>query len=144
MKSSQFEHAIKMYSRAIDLDSSNAAAYNNRAQAFIALSEFEKAASDATACLSLEPQNTKALYRRGCCKLLIKPQDESAIKSAQIDFEVALSFNPPKDQKVALAKKLKECQKILQRTNKPTTTLDTKVESNKPKRRSHNSSALCF
>jgi tetratricopeptide (TPR) repeat protein len=144
MKAGQIEHAIKMYSRALELDSSNAAAYNNRSQAYIALSLFEKAAADSTSCVALEPQNTKALYRRGCCKLM-QTGDESAITSAKVDFENALSLNPPKDQKVALSKKLKECQKLLQAINarQPGTNPDTKIESTKPKR-SHDSSSLCF
>ena len=139
MKLNRFDEAIKLYTSALEHNSRNSAAYNNRCQAYIGLSQYEQAIKDATSCLRLEPQNTKALYRRGCAIMMRK--DEPFIKSAQTDFETALSFNPPKDQRSAVSKKLKECERLLQegkRTDPRSSTAE------KPKIKSHDSSALCF
>ena len=55
------------------------------------------------------------------------------------DFELALLFNPPKDQSLLLTKKISECQKRL--SNICSTNATTEKEN---KHRTHDTEALAF
>ena len=150
----EFDRAITLYSQALELDASNASAYNNRALAYLQVLQFVKATDDATSCLELEPRNTKALYRRGLAKLMSSKCNIDAIKSAEVDFITALSFKPPKDQQRILSKKLKECQKMSIQASCDNFNNGAKSKAKqqcissrknvKPMKRSHDSTALCF
>ena len=146
MKANQIDQAIKLYSKAIDLDPSNVNALNNRAEAHIRAFKFDEAINDATMCLSLQPQNTKALFRRGHAKLMMSQNDNATTKSALADFEAALSFKPPKDQQKILSKKVKECRELLHApgTSQFGKNDDKSANHHAARRRNHDSSALCF
>lgn len=60
--------AMEHYSKAIALDNSSAAAYNNRALAQLKLRKWAAAEADSSKALSLEPNNVKALLRRGAAR----------------------------------------------------------------------------
>jgi tetratricopeptide (TPR) repeat protein len=151
MKANQLAKAIQLYSKAIDLDPSNSSAYNNRAMAYIKTSKYDKAIADASTCLALDEHNTKALYRRGLAQLM-SSKDRESIISAPLDFRAALSFHPPKEQDVILSKKLKECESLLKSSalgSKAETTItgqSNSLAADKPKakKRSHDTTALCF
>eukprot|EP00873_Tetraselmis_striata_P001279 jgi/Tetstr1/421543/TSEL_012490.t1 len=64
-KEHHFPQAVVGYTRAIDLDPSNAVYYSNRAFAHIKLENFGSAIADATKSLELDPTYVKAYYRRG-------------------------------------------------------------------------------
>ena len=60
--------AVRLYSAALELDGGLASAYNNRALAHLKLSNVADAEADCGYVLRLEPQNVKALLRRGTAR----------------------------------------------------------------------------
>lgn len=60
----EYEAALGHYTAAIKLDSSNIAARNNRAMAYLALNMYQEAAADTAAVLEADPTNVKALLRQ--------------------------------------------------------------------------------
>lgn len=66
MKLQQYEEAIKYYTEAIELDSSNMMFYNNRSQAYLKLGDYINAINDSTIVIESNPRlpNLKALFRR--------------------------------------------------------------------------------
>ena len=63
-KSGDFTKAIDCYAECIKIDATLAFAYNNRAFCHLKLSNYIPAIADASKVLEIEPDNTKALYRR--------------------------------------------------------------------------------
>lgn len=57
-------HAITDYTAAIELDSSNASAFNNRGYAWRKLGDYKQAIADYTASLQLDPTNVKTFNNR--------------------------------------------------------------------------------
>lgn len=64
IKSGDFARAVTLYSESLGI-LETVAARNNRCLALIKLERWDEAISDATAVLSVEPRNPKALFRRG-------------------------------------------------------------------------------
>jgi len=69
-KSSQYEKAVEFYTRAIALCTEleledKAAMYNNRAACYSQHHNYVEVVKDCTECLKIQPNNTKALIRRG-------------------------------------------------------------------------------
>ncbi|KAK7476480.1 hypothetical protein BaRGS_00032315 [Batillaria attramentaria] len=62
--SRDFEESIVYYTRSISI-APLAATYNNRALAYLRLSKWDEAVKDCNYVLKMEPQNLKALLRRG-------------------------------------------------------------------------------
>ena len=60
--------AVKLYSQALESDSTLAAAYNNRALAHLKLNNLADAEADCGYVLQLEPRNVKAFLRRGSAR----------------------------------------------------------------------------
>lgn len=60
-----FDRAVDDYTRALELDPANAAAYNNRGYAWRKLGRYDAAVADYTRSLELEPDNIKTLNNRG-------------------------------------------------------------------------------
>ena len=142
MKHRWYGDAVKFYSQALDVKPDNTDAFNNRSIAHTKLKDWEKSIADASSCLKIEPNNTKALYRRGFGKMM-QSRDESNIKEALDDFQLALSNSPPKEQMVVLSKKADECQKILS-SMKGSQDLGSKATEKKKKVRSRDTQALAF
>ena len=65
MKSERFTEALQLYSRAIDLDASNAVYYCNRAAAHSKLGSHELALEDCKRAISYDPNYSKAYGRMG-------------------------------------------------------------------------------
>ncbi|CAE6180655.1 unnamed protein product [Arabidopsis arenosa] len=66
-----FDVAVDLYSKAIDLDPNCAEFFADRAQAYIKLESFTEAVADANKAVELDPSLTKAYLRKGtaCMKL---------------------------------------------------------------------------
>ena len=60
--------AVRLYSEALEADSSLAAAYNNRALAHLKLKNIADAEADCGYVLRLEPHNVKAFLRRAAAR----------------------------------------------------------------------------
>jgi Flp pilus assembly protein TadD len=60
--------ALEHYTKAIELDSTMAAAFSNRALALIKLGRPAEAEADCTHALLLQPGNVKALLRRAAAR----------------------------------------------------------------------------
>ena len=62
-----FEGAIRGYSEALQCDmpdSDRATVLSNRAQCHLRREQYDNAIEDCTACLTLDPENVKAMFRR--------------------------------------------------------------------------------
>jgi len=59
------EEALKSYTRAIELDKSNTAAFKGRAEIYLAHKEYEKATADLTEAIRLHPQDKELYGLRG-------------------------------------------------------------------------------
>ena len=65
MKSKEYREAADAYTRAIELNDTEAASYSNRSLAYLRLKDYGKCIEDANKCLELEPGFLKAFHRRG-------------------------------------------------------------------------------
>ena len=61
----QLDDAIRVYSRAIDLNLNHAKVYNNRGVVYADKGEFDKAVQDYDAAINLDPQHARAYTNRG-------------------------------------------------------------------------------
>jgi serine/threonine-protein phosphatase 5 len=84
-----YEQAVAQYSAAIALDSSKAAYFLNRAQAFIKAEQYGAAIVDAEAAMALEATNAKCFHRRGSALLGL-----SKYKDALADFRRVCELEP--------------------------------------------------
>lgn len=85
----QFLEAVDHYTQAIELDSSNAIYFANRAQAEIKLEQYGAAISDCDESIRLHSKYFKALYRRGVAKSMML-----RYKEALDDFNLVLTIKP--------------------------------------------------
>lgn len=63
--------AIEHYTKAIELDSTLAAAFNNRAMARLRVNQAAEAEVDCDRALLLQPANAKALLRRAAARYML-------------------------------------------------------------------------
>lgn len=68
LKQGNLQQAVKLYSEALEADSTLAAAYNNRALAHLKLDNLADAEADCSYVLRLDPRNVKAFLRRGSAR----------------------------------------------------------------------------
>lgn len=64
VKSKDYESAIKMYSRAIELCNDDPVFYSNRSQCYLALEKYQECINDASQAIELDPKSSKSFYRR--------------------------------------------------------------------------------
>ncbi|KAF3935689.1 hypothetical protein ABW19_dt0207594 [Dactylella cylindrospora] len=102
-----WNEAISLYSKAIELDATDPAFFSNRAQAYIKTEAYGYAVADATKAIELNPGFVKAYYRRAIANTaILKP------KEALKDFkEVVRRVPGDKDARL----KLLECEKMVQK-----------------------------
>ncbi|CAG9466316.1 unnamed protein product [Pedinophyceae sp. YPF-701] len=62
------EDAVEFYTKALEINPGLVAARNNRAMALLRLGKLDAAIADCTAVLEAEPNNVKALLRRGAAR----------------------------------------------------------------------------
>ena len=89
MKAKEYQEAVNAYTRAIELNESEPAAYCNRAMAYLRMKNYPRCIDDANKTLELEPEYVKAFHRRGKAYLATN-KFELAIK----DFQFILEKNP--------------------------------------------------
>jgi tetratricopeptide (TPR) repeat protein len=64
-KQGNFDRAIELYSKCLDLDDSMTAAHANRAMAYLKVGKAEEALADCNVVLEREPGNVKCWLRKG-------------------------------------------------------------------------------
>jgi len=85
----QYQQAIVMYTRSIDLDPYNVDAYLGRGFAYEKLGEYDKALSDYSQVIALKPKDPQAYFVRGLLYDLLGKTDQ-----AVQDYTAAISLNP--------------------------------------------------
>jgi len=105
-KKQQYQKAIELYSKAIELNPEVSVYYGNRSIANLKIENFGYALSDATKAIELDKNYIKGYYRRASAYMSLGKH-----KMALRDFENVVRVRPgDKDAKL----KLTECQKIVQ------------------------------
>lgn len=89
LKENKLNEAIEAYTSAIELDSSNAIFFSNRAQVNIRLENYGSAVADCNEALALDPNFIKAYYRKGVAQMAILQY-----KEAQQNFKTILKKLP--------------------------------------------------
>lgn len=64
VKSKDYEAAIKMYSRAIELCNDDPIYYSNRSQCYLSSEKYQECIDDASKAIELDPKSSKSFYRR--------------------------------------------------------------------------------
>jgi len=81
--------ALELFSKAIELNPEDAAAYYNRGNSYADLKQYEKAIADYSKAIELNPEDTAAYINRGNSYAVLK-QYEKAIE----DYDRAIEINP--------------------------------------------------
>lgn len=89
-KAREYRSAIEAYDVSIALDATTPAPFANRAAAYMKLRRWSDAARDCDAALALDPENFKALLRRGAC--VLEANEEDAASRALADFELCAAI----------------------------------------------------
>eukprot|EP00029_Vermamoeba_vermiformis_P001172 TRINITY_DN1133_c0_g1_i1.p1 TRINITY_DN1133_c0_g1~~TRINITY_DN1133_c0_g1_i1.p1 ORF type:complete len:487 (+),score=149.98 TRINITY_DN1133_c0_g1_i1:1-1461(+) len=104
-KGLKYGPAIQHYTKAIELDPTNAVLYSNRAIANLKIENYGFAIADSTKAVELDPKMAKAYYRRGCAHYFLGKLDlamsdfKSAIQNAPADKEARDKFEQCKKAK---------------------------------------------
>ncbi|XP_047055681.1 serine/threonine-protein phosphatase 5-like [Lolium rigidum] len=106
-KANKFSQAVDLYDQAIELNSSNAVYWANRAFAHTKLEEYGSAVQDATKAIEIDPKYSKGYYRRGAAHLAM-----GKFKEALKDFQQVKRICPNDPD---ATRKLKECEKAVQK-----------------------------
>jgi stress-induced-phosphoprotein 1 len=91
-KESRYDTAIEFYTKAIELtkdDNEKATLYSNRAAAYQQLQSYTEVIIDCGEALALQPNNVKALIRRG-----LAYEAKEKWEQAKKDMQLALSIDP--------------------------------------------------
>lgn len=89
MKEEKYQEAIRCYTKAIELDSSNAVFPCNRAAAYGKIGEHQKAIEDCQKALSLDPNYGKAYGRMG-----LSYHNQNNFQKAKESYSKALELEP--------------------------------------------------
>ncbi|KAF9010505.1 phosphoprotein phosphatase [Cyathus striatus] len=102
-----FPAAARLYSEAIEKNPHEPTIWCNRAYARMKLEEYGYALSDASHAIKLDPQYTKAYYRRATCYMqILKPQ------AAVQDFKRVLAIEPKNE---SVRAQMVSTQKLIRR-----------------------------
>ena len=93
-KAREYRSAIEAYDVSIALDCTTPAPFANRAAAYMKLRRWSDAVSDCDKALALDPENFKALLRRGAC--LLEANEEDAAERALEDLEMCVTIEAKK------------------------------------------------
>ncbi|CAN0909884.1 Protein SGT1 homolog B [Linum grandiflorum] len=102
-----FQLAVDLYSKAIDLNPNNPDYFADRAQANIKLNQFTEAVADANRAILLDPTMVKAYLRKGTA--CIKLEEYQTAKAA---LEKGASIAPV-DQSQRFTKLIEECDRSI-------------------------------
>lgn len=89
LKDNLYDDAINCYTRAIELDQTNAIFPANRAMCLLKQEKYAAAEVDCTLSITLDPKYVKAFHRRGTARIGLKKLNE-----AKEDFEEVLKLEP--------------------------------------------------
>ena len=103
LRSKDYDMALECYSKAISLNSSNSAAYFNRALVYLKKKVFNKALEDCDQAISLKSEYVKAYHRRA--KVLIQLKEYTRAIS---DLELVLQHEPENNEAINEIKKSRE------------------------------------
>lgn len=106
-KDENYDVAIELFTRAIELDGSIAIYYGNRSMAYLKKELYGLALTDANKALELDPNYVKAYFRRASSNMAL-----GKFKLALKDYDTVRTARP-KDKDAQ--KKYEECQKIVKR-----------------------------
>lgn len=106
-KNKVYDKAIELYTKAIEIDPTNAVYYANRSLANLRTELFGSALNDAVSAVKSDPSYLKAYYRRAAAHMSL-----GKFKLALSDFEV-VSKRRPNDAEAK--KKFVECNKIVKK-----------------------------
>lgn len=117
VKIKEFEPAIEMYSRAIELFDQDPVFYSNRSQAYLKLEKYSECIEDATRAIELDPDSSKSFYRRMLAYEKLG-DDRKALKNCRkwldlcpTDKEAEKSFDKIHNR-ISEAEKKKDMKKI--------------------------------
>lgn len=125
VKGKDYEAAIKMYSRAIELCDDDAVFYSNRAQCFLSLEKLQECISDTNKAIQLDPKSSKSFYRRMVAYEKIG-EDFKAMQSCRQLLELLPEDQPAKTaydrihNRIMEVEKKKDKEKIRWARNSPT------------------------
>lgn len=72
-----FEEAIKLYTKAIEVDDKNHIYYSNRAACYHALNQYDKAGEDGRRCIDVKPNWAKGYFRVGLAYMFQRKYDDA-------------------------------------------------------------------
>lgn len=102
VKNGNFAAAASLYTKCIQLDPTQPAAYNNRALCRLKLADYAGAETDSVHVLRAEPTNVKAIFRHAQALGAL-----GRLREAQAQLQLCLELNP---KNVAAAKELTAVQ----------------------------------
>ncbi|XP_031629038.1 serine/threonine-protein phosphatase 5 [Contarinia nasturtii] len=106
-KNKEYDKAIEMYTKAIDLDKKNAIYYANRSLAHLRQESFGSALEDGILAVKYDPTYLKGYYRRAAAQMSL-----GKFKKALSDFEF-VAKRKPHDKDAAM--KYTECNKLVRK-----------------------------
>ncbi|CCK68442.1 protein serine/threonine phosphatase KNAG_0A07900 [Huiozyma naganishii CBS 8797] len=89
IKSQDYQKAIELYTKAIELDSTSSIFYSNRALAHLKLDNFQSALHDCNDAIKLDNNNIKAYHRRGLAYVGLLE-----FRKAKNDLTILLKYKP--------------------------------------------------
>ncbi|CAM9820491.1 unnamed protein product, partial [Phaeothamnion confervicola] len=78
LQAKNFDEAVAMYTRAIELDGSNHVFFSNRSAAFLSRGDAGGALADAEKCIDISPGWAKGFTRKGAALHALKRYDDAA------------------------------------------------------------------
>ncbi|XP_035211103.1 RNA polymerase II-associated protein 3-like isoform X2 [Stegodyphus dumicola] len=132
-KAREYEEAVLYYTRSLSVFKM-ASTFNNRAQAYIKLANYPAAIFDCNEVINLEPNNIKALYRRG-----LAYKEGEIYDLAKLNFKLILMIDPTnksaKDQleeikKLQLQKRPEEQRAMIEEIESTLADEESSKESN--------------
>lgn len=135
VKNKEYESAIKMYTRAIELCNDDPVFYSNRSQCFLSLEKYRECIDDASKAIELDPKSSKSYYRRmtayeklgedrkamqSCIKLLdLTPEDVTSKNSYDRIINRIMEAEKKKDKEKIRWSRLSANAKISNFVTKP-------------------------
>lgn len=103
----EYDKAIEMYTKAIEVDSKNAVYFANRSLAHLRQESFGSALEDGVSAVKVDPSYLKGYYRRAAAQMSL-----GKFKKALTDFEF-VAKRKPNDKDAAM--KFTECNKLVKK-----------------------------
>ena len=89
MREQNYKGAVELLKKSIKLDPDNHIFYSNRAAAYMALEQYEKALADADDCIRLQPTWAKGYSRRAAAKFHL-----GDLQASKLSYSKAWDLEP--------------------------------------------------